>query len=202
MQSADSVIVELDKNGVTFKKEGVGLFDDEPMEIGSKDWEDGPIDDIRINKGAAKISADFDDNESGRPSRIQLVVESVDRQDGSTKIGTKKFWQNVEMATGINYDPEDDEIHFVDGKSDKENYVNFIQFLFDEEYLTKQDLPYQTPNARKHWLLNTQPVHKDGSSMERPGEPVDGVFTETYHSKDNKKKNMKLLVEEFIGGVQ
>lgn len=201
MQEGNKVVVEFDKEGVTFKKTGVGLFGDDPVEIGRKEWEDNPIEGIQINGGDASINAEFDGDDSGRPNVIQLVVENVQRRDQVT--GTRRdnaFWERLENVTGIKYDEENEDIIFVDERSDKENYLSFVKFLFDEGYLRKEDLPYQTPNARKHWLLNTQPVHKNGSEMDRPGEPVDGVFTETYHSRDNKKKNMFLLVDEFVNG--
>lgn len=201
MANENQVLIEFDKQGVTFKQKGVGLFSDEPMEIGSRRWDDGPIEGIFLNNGEAQIDAIFDDDESGRPSRIQLLVEDVSRKDEtSNRPASESFWSRLEDATGIRYDEETEDIIFVDERSDKENYLSFVKFLFDEGYMEKDDLPYQTPNARKHWLLNTQPVHKDGSNMDRSGQPIDGVYTETYHSKENKKKNMLLLVEEFVEG--
>lgn len=203
MPDGNQVLIEFDKEGVTFKQTGVGLFSDEPMEIGSKEWDNNPINGILINGGRAQINAQFDDDESGRPTVIQLVVDSVERRrENAASTGTRDFWDRLEKVTGIQYDDETGEIMFVDQRSDKENYTSFVKFIFDEGYMEKEDLPYQTPNARKHWLLNTQPVHKDGSDMDRPGEPVDGVYTETYHSKENKKKNMLLLVEEFVEGSE
>lgn len=198
MPDGNQVQIELSKEGVTFKQTGVGLFSDEPMEIGRKQWGDNPISGILVNGGEAQIEATFDD-ESERPSVIRLTVDSVERRDQQSGFpASENFWNRLEKVTGIQYDPESEDIVFVENRSDKENYLSFVKFLFDEGYMDKSDLPYQTPNARKHWLLNTQPVHKDGSEMDRSGEPVDGVFTETYHSRDNKKKNMLLLVEEFV----
>lgn len=201
MVNGNKVLIEFDKEGVTFKRTGVGLFSDDPTEIGQKRWEEGPINGILINNGEAIIDAHFDDDKSGRPGTIEMIVEDVqkDRTGSENKEGS--FWERLERVTGIQYDQEEDEIKFSDKRSDKENYMSFVKFLYDEGYLEKSDLPYKTPNARKHWLLNTQPVHKDGSDMDRPGEPIDGIFTETYHSKENKKKNMKLLVEHFVKGV-
>lgn len=201
MPDEGKVLIEFNKDGVIFKQTGVGLFSDDPVEVGSKHWNNGPVDGIQINGGEAVITADFDDDDSGRPSQIQLVVDNVQRKNHDARApASDAFWERLEDVTGIQYDDEADEIIFVDQRSDKENYMSFVKFLFDEGYMEKDDLPYQTPNARKHWLLNTQPVHKDGSNMDRPGEPVDGVYTETYHSKENKKKNMRLLVEEFVDG--
>jgi len=127
--------------------------------------------------------------------------ETIDRlitklQEKTEKIPVKdddSFWITVEKQIGILRTP--DSIEFAEGKSGVENYVEFVELLFDRGNITKADLPIES--GRTRYILNTEKKHKSGTEMRMPKEIVEGVFLETHDNNDAKKNKIKKLGEKF-----
>jgi hypothetical protein len=105
------------------------------------------------------------------------------------------FWDHVEQKIGIK--KRDDEIHLNQELLAVENFEVFVQLLFNEGYLTKEDLPYSGGGSTRY-LLNTEPVHQNGSEMYNSHEIIEGIFLETHNSTDDKKRYMKKFVSDFV----
>lgn len=105
------------------------------------------------------------------------------------------FWVAVERRTGIVL--TEDTIELPDEGTATDDYVNFIQFLFDEGYLSRDHLPIES--GRTRYILNTDDVHKNGTEMYNPKEVVDGVYLETHQNTDDKKRRIRQLGERFGG---
>lgn len=113
--------------------------------------------------------------------------------DGPSRADDEGIWDRLEEAHGIK--EVDGEIVLNDELTGAENMVAFIAFLFDEEYLSEDDLPYST-GGPKRYLLNTSPEHRDGSEMVNPKKVREGIWLETHSATRRKKDHMIQLVED------
>ena len=188
--------IEVGQDGLKFVAEQESIMGNGrvPSTIDEITLDDLPVENIQID-GISRIEAA--DGDGGQILRMEF--ESAEYK-GEPQTGDETegdFFERLEAETGITYDGE---FRFNDALSDKENFVQFIRFLFNEGYITRNDLPYQTKYARKAYLLNAEPVDQEGDPMERTGEPVDGVYVPTYYGKDQKKGYMETLVNDFVKG--
>lgn len=120
-------------------------------------------------------------------------TEDVSWEEGDN--GKKEdFWTHVESELGISF--HDGIVELNDEFNAVQNFLGFIELLFNEGYVTKGDLPYN-PGGPKRYLLNTSPKHIDGTEMYNPHEVIDGVFVETHNSTTDKKRYMRNLAEDF-----
>ncbi|PSP32792.1 hypothetical protein BRC64_05430 [Halobacteriales archaeon QH_10_67_22] len=191
--------IEIGSDGIRFVMEHQSITSNEKTMIPR---EEVPVDEMPINNivinGVSNIESVDDD--SGTLIRMKYEeVEYTTTENGESE-DSMDFYEKLESETGIQFDDSSQEFIFSDSKSDKENFANFIRVLFEEGHMTKDDLPYQTKYARNAYLLNTEPVDQKGEEMERTGEPVEGVFVATHYAKDQKKKYMKQLVNDFVKG--
>jgi hypothetical protein len=199
MASNPDEYIEIGSDGIRFVMEHQSITSNEKTMIPREEVpvDEMPIDNIVIN-GVTNIESVDDD--SG--SLIRMKYEEVEYTTTETEEyeDNMDFYEKLEDRTGIQYDSSSQDFIFSDNKSDKENFVNFIQTLFEEGYVTKDDLPYQTKYARNAYLINTEPVDQVGERMQRTGEPIEGVYVATHYSKDSKKKYMKQLINDFVKG--
>lgn len=192
--AANKRILEIDREGLKLKTEEESLFDGDTKELVTDEvgWERFPLKNIGI-KGLSEIDAEFGDGETLKS--VKFKVEEITR----TEPDTQDFFERLEEETGIKYNESENEFEFNDHHNHKTNFVNFVRFLFDEGYITKDDLPYATPRADTAYLLNTEPIDQDGDQMDRVGEVIEGeVYMPTYYAKHIKKNYMRILVNEFV----
>ncbi|WEL18767.1 hypothetical protein SVXHr_2623 [Halorhabdus sp. SVX81] len=194
--------IEMNEKGIQFVSKQERMLSDEPIETVTDEigWDELPVEHLRI-EGVSRIDADVDNNDD-LPTSIRLefdTVEKVEVPDNGNDEAAG-FFEKLEAETGITWDSRKKEFEFDNSKSDKQNFVDFAAFLFNQGHIETSDLPYATPYARKAWLLNTKPTHQDGSEMERVGEPIEGVYMPTYYGADQKKNYMATLVNDFVKG--
>lgn len=79
-----------------------------------------------------------------------------------------------------------------DSISGTQNLVNFVQFLVRNGYLSAHDAPILV--GRTRYLINTDPVHKNGSDMRRPKQ-VGDFWVETDFDLDAKRRHIKTLAD-------
>lgn len=125
------------------------------------------------------------EGDSEQADETDASVESPDEASG--------FWADVEDQTGIRMTGES--IELTDGGTATADYVNFVQFLFENGYLSRDDLPLES--GRTRYMLNTENEHKNGTEMYNPKEVVDGVFLETHQNTNDKKRRILQLGERF-----
>jgi hypothetical protein len=80
----------------------------------------------------------------------------------------------------------DNSIELVESTTNSEDFVNFVTFLFENEYFKRTDLTLESGNIR--YLLNSEPTHIDGREMEEGKKIADGVYLETHNNTDFKKR--------------
>lgn len=109
------------------------------------------------------------------------------------------FWKKVEDELELTYDKDADEIT---GAIGKYTFIDFVEFLFDNNYMTKDNLPYEPEKLRRgnRYLLNTEPEHKDGTPMRDKHEVQDGIFLETNHQPSRMRRYAKELGNRFGKG--
>jgi hypothetical protein len=192
--SANKRILEIDAKGLKLKTEEESLFGGETKELVTDEvgWERFPLRNIGI-KGLSEIDAEFD-NSGETLKSVKFRVDGINRKEKETE----NFFEKLTEETGIKYNQSTNDFEFNESYNDKSNFINFVEFLFNEGYIQKSDLPYATSRADKAYLLNTEPLDQEGDEMERVGEPVDGVYTPTHYAKRFKKNYMRLLINEFV----
>jgi hypothetical protein len=192
--SANKRILEIDKDGLKLKTEEQSLFGGDTKELVTDEvgWEMFPLRNIGI-EGMTEIDAEFDEDGDTLKS-VKFRVDGISRQGSESE----NFFEKLESATGIVYNESQNEFEFNEDESHKDNFLNFIAFLFDEGYMDKDDLPYATKNQGTAYLINTEPVDQEGDRMERFGEAVDGVYVTTHYAKRYKLNYIRTLINEFV----
>lgn len=192
--------IEIASDGIRFVMEQESIMSNEKTltPIDEVPVDEMPIENIVID-GITHIEAV--DDESGPLIRMQYEDAEYTGPDIDEGKGAgMDFFEKVEADTGIRFDESKKEFIFNDNKTDKENFVDFIRVLFEDDHMSAEDLPYQTKYARNAYLINTEPVDQVGDPMERTGEPVEGVYVATHYGKDQKKNYMNQLVNDFVKG--
>lgn len=189
--------IEIGQDGLKFVAEQESIMGNGPVPttIDEIPLEKLPIENIKID-GISRIEAAHGDD--GQILRMEFDTAEYEGGPQTEDDGDRDFFERLEDETGIKF--KDGEFVFNDALSDKENFVQFVRFLFEEGHITKDDLPYQTKYARKAYLINTEPTDQDGDPMERTGEPVNGVYVPTYYGKDQKQGYMETLINDFVKG--
>ncbi|AXR81805.1 hypothetical protein AArcMg_1797 [Natrarchaeobaculum sulfurireducens] len=193
--------IEIGADGINFISETQSLFDDEPVPTTTDtiEFDELPVENIRINN-ITRLEAV--EGENG-PESVRLEFETAERLNDNNvdeNVAEGDFFERLEAETGIGFDQRKNEFVFDESKSDKKNFVGFIEFLFDEGYITEDDLPYSTPRSRKSYLINTEPKNQEGGEMQRVGKPKEGIYVPTYYGQEQKQNYMKLLVNDFVKG--
>lgn len=203
--NSDTVRVQVDitKDGIAIKKR------DRLAWTAQYDWSD--VDEISIETTERNL---FPTNESGDDLPINitsgkiLIGAKYAEQESSLEDYTKDqtdeeeqadIWDELEEATGIVRDESvPGGIVFPDQMPLVDAFTAFVSFMIQEGYITKEDLPWSTRNATKRYILNTEPVHQDGSQMSRPKEAVPDVYFEAKTTSEQRGREVRQLVEEFV----
>jgi len=99
------------------------------------------------------------------------------------------FHRKLEKETGISMDEES--IDLPEEQTATDSLADYVKFLFEEGYLSKDDLPIESGWTR--YLLNTEPVHTEGNEMTRPKEVLPGIFLERNYNKKGIIRKMRFL---------
>ncbi|MCU4719517.1 hypothetical protein [Halapricum hydrolyticum] len=158
---------------------------------------------ITIKSADITIRDIGDDTDTSTQSGEQKSVEGQKMSGESEEIqmgdeiAVPNYWNSIQEETGIQYDPSTETVKFPEDKTLTEIFSDFIRFLFSNGHMAKSDLPWATPNARTNYVLNSQPVHKDGEEMDAV-EVIDGVFFDKKIPRNQRKRHVQRLVEEFV----
>jgi len=101
------------------------------------------------------------------------------------------FWKEVETETGIV--KQGSVLAFPENKSGTKCFVEFVDFLFENEYLTEEEIPIDS--GPKRYLINTDPIDKEGDEMYSPKEVGEDFFLETNYSVNDTKQRIIQLRE-------
>jgi hypothetical protein len=150
-----------------------------------KEAPDSSIDDFSKNEGESKT----DD--------VKSNSNEPDIDDDKLK-NRKEFWTDVEETTGIKYYPETEEVDFPEKYSASEGFRQFVQYLFENEYISRDDLPWSTPKSTKNYVLSKEPVNKSGEKLPGAAEALPGVYFDAKTPREHKKRYAKMLAKEFV----
>ena len=106
--------------------------------------------------------------------------------------------EQIEQETGVYYDIENNTVSYTAEKNDTSHFVDFIEYLFDEGYITKEDIPYTPGYGKIRYLLNSNKSHQDGREMTRPENVSEGVYLETNHDSESKIRYTKQVFDDFV----
>lgn len=188
------LIVDLEKTGVKFKqprpiKEGNAVVDD-------FSWDDVAV--VRINE----IQDIVDLNDSSDPFPIQIhncnVIISIEGGD-ELQISEENYWTDLYEETEVKYKPSGS-VEFTGSKSQNDHFEEFVEFMFEGNFLGEDGFPYKMPNARKNFILNDskQTLSDDDEIMEHAKRinVNGGVY---YNPKDpggQKKEHIANLIKK------
>lgn len=185
---------------VTFSREGVTVQEERetPLSENTKtvtidelEWDSFPMD-LLMEVTSVEPVPNKDDETS--LSELRFTVSRLERPSSDT--GTESagdFWEHVEKETGITM--QDGQVSLSGDRNAKSNFVVFVKFLIENEYLSEDDLPIKA--GWKRYLINTKAVHQDGDKMAQDEEVSEGMFLETKYSRADIQKKIKELAERF-----
>lgn len=128
-----------------------------------------------------------------------LVDNLIEELKGETELeysghrSSDDFWTEVERVTGIRR--EGDGVVLQEGKTATKQFQDFVDFLYQEDYLKEEDVPIVSGETR--YLLNTEPIHQNGNEMYRPKKINDNLYVETHNNTEDKKRSILKLGEMF-----
>ena len=103
----------------------------------------------------------------------------------------------IEETTGVSYNPEADTVAFTADSTDTEQYVALVEYLVENGYITKIDLPISTKRAQTRYLINSTASHED-REMVRPREVGDGIYLETNHDSSSKARYAAQFIKDLL----
>lgn len=115
----------------------------------------------------------------------------------SSSQSDKAVLTEIEEQTGVSYDPETGSVEFTEDATDTEQYVSLVEYLVENGYLTKDDLPVSAARAQTRYLINSNASHVD-RDMVRPREVGDGVYLETNQNSPSKARYSARFIEDYI----
>lgn len=104
---------------------------------------------------------------------------------------------SIEEQTGVLYDPDEETISFSGSGNSTDHFVSLFEYLVNNGFISKSDLPFSAKRAQTRYILNTEPSHED-HQMIRPNEVDEGIYLETNHDNKSKKRYCKKAIEDFV----
>lgn len=191
-------ILEFDREGVTVKEVSRAPFSDEQreIEIESLNWDLFPEEGVTLDVvGGEAIVTNNNDLDS-----IRLEVSRLDRSSsgrGGKMEGGSGFWEDIEREIGIRKQA-DGTIALNGDMSAKKNLVQFVEYLFQNNLITKKELPIKS--GWKWNLINDEPKHQNGDNMYQEVKINNDIWLETKYGRSDIKEKILTLGEEYGGG--
>jgi hypothetical protein len=190
-------VVEFDEKGVSIKEiVQPKLSDDEDdrkvMVREEYRWDEFPKDEVCMEVIGVEKSETPEGLLESLEFRVNEIRKTQDVQPD--KSSTDDFWKQVENELGIKYKNGDVELN--PNKNGKQNLCDFIVFLLEEDYMSKEDLPKKAENMQERYIANTEKMHTS-KEMINPEEVMDGVYVETNNPTNYKEKFIEALGEEY-----
>lgn len=162
----------------------------------SWDWEE--VSEITIDVLESNLKT-VDSNESELPLEMEKADVVVGNGVEEPISAATEFWENVEDEVGIETIHGEDEVYLQlpEERSATGCFRDFVEFMFDNGYMSKDDLPVKAPRAKKNFILNSEPKNDDGEKMPGASEAINGVYFESKTPRDHKKNYIKILAEKF-----
>lgn len=201
--SGSKLEFQITPDGITISKQDVLTL------TRHESWED--IKEIVIRASESEIRSS-DSTETAFPMEISNsnVTMGVDPEAEGESLPSQSvkgnqnddaliFWSKVEDETGIRYYKEPDIVQFPTEKSASRSFTEFVELMFEMEILSRDDLPVESPNATKNYILNDAKVNKKGDEMPGAQEAVEGVFFENKTPKEHKERFVRRIAKEYAG---
>jgi len=103
----------------------------------------------------------------------------------------------IEEQTGVSYDPDTEKVEFTGVDSDTEQYISLVEYLVENKYIKKSDLPISASRAQTRYLINSTATHED-RDMVRPHKVGDGVYLETNHDSESKARYSGRFIQDYV----
>ena len=90
-----------------------------------------------------------------------------------------------------------------DGKDRRLNYwydilIEIVERLHADGLLTEADMPFTPSPKSRRFLINAEPIHRDGTPFRQPKQPIGTpLHVEVWHSSANILKYAKSLLSKF-----
>lgn len=152
---------------------------------------------ITIDSGQIKIGNAANDTDTSLSEYKNRERGKNEQETDEDRTNIPSHWKSIQKETGIQFIPSTGEVNFPDDRPLTEAFSDLVRFLFDNNYMSMSDLPWTTPNARKNYVLNTEPIHKNGDEMAAT-EAIEGVFFDKKIPRVQRERHAKGLVEEFV----
>lgn len=156
-------------------------------------WDEFPKDEVYMEVIGVEKSETPEGLLESLEFRVNEIRKTQDVQPD--KSSTDDFWKQVENELGIKY--KNGEVELNPNKTGKQNLCDFIVFLLEENYISKEDLPEDTEKMRERYIANTEKIHKTSKEMINPEEVMDGVYVETNNPTKDKKEFIETLGEKY-----
>lgn len=191
--SGRNVSVTVSEDGIEIRRDAA-LFSTEYF-----DWDE--VEQIVFSTDESRIEAPRDDRLPLKMDAEAMRIlppdtDSVGGKENNHGDDSETFNQQLERETGITVTEEG--VDFPDGPSPTDVFSKFVRFVFDEGYLTRSDLPIQTPRAQKNYVLHTEPTDSRGNRLPDTREPIEGVYFDVKPPKGQKEYHVNYIIERHI----
>jgi hypothetical protein len=190
---------------VKISEEGVSITKHEKLSWSAfYEWKD--VNEVTIQTSEQNLSPS---EETGKDLPLSIISGQIniggkelgkERSLDEYSVATeeKTFWTELREATGIERDDSvESGIVFPRDKKLVDAFGDFVRFMFEHGYLTREDLPWATPNARKKYILNTEPLHQDGTEMSRPKKAIEDVYFDAKTTRTQRRREVQMIIEQF-----
>lgn len=190
----------MDFNGARFTENGLEIerqrLIGRDLQIERYPWEE--LESVEISD----IDELVDESSSGPPYDVRITGAEVLVKSSSNASDEKfeKFQEGLKKETGMEVFYGGG-VKFNEELSNNENFEKFISFLFDEDYLSEDDLPIFMPDAKKNFIVNNNKQTDGGGRMDHAGPIETEERTIYYNPKDplgQKREHIWYLVENYV----
>ena len=114
-------------------------------------------------------------------------------------------WQPLRKLDPLHGELPDYEFRFPDGvfycpNSWKDIAGIIAAWLWDNAYLRPSDCPIKRVAATRRYIVNTEPVHFDGSRFSNP-DKVGSLYLETKDNNDRLIENARIIIGHVAPGL-
>jgi hypothetical protein len=186
--------IEIERDTALFSKENIDWSDVAEVKLKTNEENIRPngkkILPLLIDGGEMQITSDKEYNDA------QISEFNSNHRVAADSNQQKSFDEALRDATGIKIGQ--DGVEFPEDHAPSEVFADFVRFAFENDYLTRSDLPIQTPKAQKNYVLNTSPEDSKGNELPKTKEPIRGVFFDQKPPKSQKEYYVEYIVENYI----
>jgi hypothetical protein len=186
MENKD-VRIEIDQQGIKIQRKS--LFEDVFKTSKEILWDE--VDSLDISE-----IGDLDREKRG--DTMEYIVSNA--SIGIVEDSSDSFINDLQDSTGLVYHRRGNSVDLPEETSSVQAFKNFVQYMFDCDKLGLDDLPVKLPNAKVHYILNTEPENIRGEEVDHYDsvQTTDGpVYFNPKAPVSQKKEHIAHLIQEF-----